>query len=199
MIYPQVVEELNKFGYGLPAGKVLFVTALNSIQMSMVSGMTTLGVECEALTIDNYEEVLASDLKVIFTSPEVLKHPRVCRCMLSHRNAFILEVIDEAHLVVSWGLKGRDKAAFRPVMSLASGELSVIGGQMLLMTAKATSKSIRLLTDQLPEIRKWNMILNSPMREGVTIIVPPSEILSSKFEVSLEPFIERMKLLKETN
>ena len=73
MIYPQVVEELNKFGYGLPAGKVLFVTALNSIQMSMVSGMTTLGVECEALTIDNYEEVLASDLKVIFTSPEVLK------------------------------------------------------------------------------------------------------------------------------
>ena len=119
--------------------------------------------------------------------------------MLSHRNAFILEVIDEAHLVVSWGLKGRDKAAFRPVMSLASGELSVIGGQMLLMTAKATSKSIRLLTDQLPEIRKWNMILNSPMREGVTIIVPPSEILSSKFEVSLEPFIERMKLLKETN
>ena len=42
VIYPQVVEELNKFGYGLPAGKVLFVTALNSIQMSMVSGMTTM-------------------------------------------------------------------------------------------------------------------------------------------------------------
>ena len=82
-------------------------------------------------------------------------------------------------------------------MALASGELSGIGGKMLLMTATATSKTIRLLMDQLPEIKKWNLILNSPFRPNVTILVPPPDILSPKFEVALEPFIVRIKLLKE--
>ena len=100
-------------------------------------------------------------------------------------------------LVVSWGLKRQDKAAFRPAMALTSGELSGIGGKFLFMTATATSKTIRLLMDQLPEVRKWKLILNSPVREGVTIIVPPPETLSPKLEVALEPFVARMKLHRE--
>ena len=90
-------------------------------------------------------------------------------------------------------MKTKEKAAFRPVMSLTSGHLSAIGGKMLLMTATATRTTIRLLLDQLPEIRKWKMILNSPVRAGISIIVPPPDILSPKFEVSLQPFILRMK------
>ena len=99
--------------------------------------------------------------------------------------------------VVSWGLKGKDKVAFRPAMALSSGELSALSGSLLLMTATATSKTIRLLMDQLPEVRKWNFILNSPIREGITIIVPPPEVISPKFEVSLLPFVSRMKLQGE--
>ena len=90
-------------------------------------------------------------------------------------------------------MKTKEKAAFRPAMSLTSGHLSAIGGKMLLMTATATRTTIRLLLDQLPEIRKWKMILNSPVRAGISIIVPPPDILSPKFEVSLQPFILRMK------
>ena len=102
--------------------------------------------------------------------------------------------IDISLTVVSWGLKVKGKTAFRPAMALTSGELSALGGKMLLMTATATSKTIRLLLDQMPEIRKWKMILNSPLREGISIMVPPPEILSPKFEVSLQPFVTRMKM-----
>ena len=96
-------------------------------------------------------------------------------------------------IVVSWGMKGKEKTAFRPAMALSSGEMSAIGGSMLLMTATATSRTVRLLMDELPEVKKWNLILNSPLREGVTIVIPPTELLSTKFEVSLEPFIVRMR------
>ena len=82
-------------------------------------------------------------------------------------------------------------------MALASGELSAIGGKMVLMTATATLKTVRLLLDQMPEIRKWKMIMNSPLRESLSIMVPPPEILSPKFEVSLQPFISRMKMSGE--
>ena len=188
---------MNKLGYEFSSGKVLFVTALNSIQMSMVTSVKSLGLECEAVTVDNYAEVLASDVKVLFVSPEVMKLPRISSCLLAHRASIILKVIDEAHLVVSWGLKKGDKSAFRPAMALTSGELSGVGGTMLFMTATATSRTVRILMDQLPEIKKWNLILNSPWRENATIVVPPPEILSPKFEVALEPFIVRMKELQE--
>ena len=88
----------------------------------------------------------------------------------------------------------KGKSPFRPAMALASGELSAIGGKMILMTATATGKTIRLLLDQMPEIRNWKMILNSPLRESISIMVPPPEILSSKFEVLLQPFVPRMKM-----
>ena len=67
VILPQVVEELNKLGgYGLPHGKVLFVTALNSIQLSMLNSMRLMGIKSAALTTANCEEVLDTDVDVIF-------------------------------------------------------------------------------------------------------------------------------------
>ena len=78
-------------------------------------------------------------------------------------------------------------------MSLLSGEVSGINGKVLMMTATATSKTIRILKNQLPEITKWKNLLSSPMRNNVVMVVPPPEILSSKVEVLLEPFIKEMK------
>ena len=98
MIFPQIVDELNKLGYGLNSGKVLFVTPLNSIQMSMVNSLEVLGIECAALSNSNFEAVLASDVRVIFISPEMMKQPIICRSLLYHRKSFILKVVDEAHL-----------------------------------------------------------------------------------------------------
>ena len=101
VIFPQVLDELIKLGYNISSGKVLFVTALNSIQMSLVASMKSLGLECEALSVQNFAEVLASDVRGIFVSPEVMKLPRVSSCLLEHRQSFVLKVIDEAHLGVN--------------------------------------------------------------------------------------------------
>ena len=90
-------------------------------------------------------------------------------------------------------MKKGDKVAFRPAMSLTSGELIGIGGKMLFMTATASAKTVRILMDQLPEVKRWILILNNPLRDNVTMLIPPPEILSSKYEVVLEPFIMRMR------
>ena len=82
-------------------------------------------------------------------------------------------------------------------MALSSGELSAINGSLLLMTATATAKTVRLLMDELPEVRKWKFIFNSPLREDITIVIPHPEVVSPKFEVSLQPFVARMKLNRE--
>ena len=62
-----------------------------------------------------------------------------------------------------------------------------------MMTATATRKTIRILKDQLPEVSKWTTILKPPSRQNVTILVPPVEVISPKFEVTLAPFIKMMK------
>ena len=98
VIFPKIVDELIKLGYELSPGRVLFITALNSIKLSMLSSLKDFGIECSALTSDNFEEVLASEVKVIFVSPECMKQPRITRCLLSHRKEFLLKIIDEAHL-----------------------------------------------------------------------------------------------------
>ena len=79
-------------------------------------------------------------------------------------------------------------------MALSSGELSGLGGQLLMMTATATTRTIRLLLEQMPEIKKWNFMLNPPFRDNVTIIVPLPDTLPSKYEDLLTPFITKMKL-----
>ena len=93
VLYPYILEELGKLGYEVPSGKTLCVTALNSIKLSMVTTVKSLGLNCEAITSDNYKEV-----KILFVSPEVLKISQVSACLLAHRHAFVLKVIDECHL-----------------------------------------------------------------------------------------------------
>ena len=100
--------------------------------------------------------------------------------------------------VVNWGLKTPSKSAFRPAMALSTGELSSLNGKILMMTATATRKTIRVLKDQLPEVSKWSMVLNPPIRKNVTLLIPPAEIISPKFEITLAPFIETMKQESKT-
>ena len=66
------------------------------------------------------------------------------------------------------------------------------------MTATATKKTIRVLQDQIPEVSRWKLILNTPFRSNVTILVPPPNIISSHFETTLAPFINRMRDMGET-
>ena len=100
--------------------------------------------------------------------------------------------------VVSWGLSKGSKEAFRPAMNLSSGELSALEGSTLMMTATASTATVRILQNQFPEIVKWRLILNLPLRSNVTIVVPPPSLLASGFESTLVPFINRMKYQKET-
>ena len=100
--------------------------------------------------------------------------------------------------VVDWGLKKHSKKAFRPAMALSSGELSGLCGKLLLMTATATKKTLRVLQDQFPEVSNWRLILNLPVRSNVTILVPPPQLIPTSFEVTLAPFVARMKELHET-
>ena len=100
--------------------------------------------------------------------------------------------------VVSWGLKAKSGKAFRPAMALSTGELSGIEGKLVLMTATATRKTIRILTDQFPEVSKWKLLLNLPLRDNVTILVPPQDLIPSSFEITLQPFIDRIKKYGET-
>ena len=74
------------------------MTCLNSIQISTVSNVKLLGLDCEAVTVDIYAEVIASKVKILFIGPEILKRPRFIRSLLAHREAFALKGIDEAHL-----------------------------------------------------------------------------------------------------
>ena len=98
IIFPDVLEELRKLGYNVRSGKVLFLTSLNSIKMSMVSSAQKLGIMCAAVTVENCRDVVVSGAKVLFISPEVLKVARVTSCLLGHRDDFVLKVVDEAHL-----------------------------------------------------------------------------------------------------
>ena len=101
-------------------------------------------------------------------------------------------------LVVNWGMKKDCKRAFRPAMALSTGELSGLGGKLLMMTATATRKTMMILQDQFPEVTKWKTILNLPIRKNVTILIPPTETIPAKFENCLSPFIRRMMVNKET-
>ena len=71
-----MLDELKNFGYEVATGKAIFVTTLNSIKLSMVSSVKALGLQCEAVTMDNYVDVITSPaVKILFVSPEVLKIP----------------------------------------------------------------------------------------------------------------------------
>ena len=90
------------------------------------------------------------------------------------------------------------KAAFRPAMELSTGELASLEGKIVLLTATATKKTMRILKEQFPEISRWKTILNLPVRKNVTLVVPPPQLVSNKFEITLLPFVALMKKSHET-
>ena len=99
VILPSVLHELSVMGYNVPSSsRVLFVTAMNSIQLSLLTSVSKLGVKCAALTSENVTTVLDSDAQVLFVGPEVLKKKEVAMKLLQARSTFSLKVIDEVHL-----------------------------------------------------------------------------------------------------
>ena len=99
VLLPSLLHELSDIGYDVPSfSRVLFVTAMNSIQLSLLTSMNNLGISCAALTKDNVDEVLESKVKVLLIGPEVLKMKNVTKSLLKVRSSFSLKVIDEAHL-----------------------------------------------------------------------------------------------------
>ena len=99
VLFPEIVRELSDVGYDYPPNpKLLFVTPLNSLQISLVYNVRALGLNCEAVTTDNVERVLDSDTTALFISPEVLKQTIVTQTLLKYRSSFVLKVVDECHL-----------------------------------------------------------------------------------------------------
>ena len=99
VIYPEILKLLTSYGYKFPKNpKVLFVTALNSLKLSLVNSTKAMGVACEAVTTENILQLLKSDQSVLYISPEVLKSPKITQILLQHRSMFVLKVVDECHL-----------------------------------------------------------------------------------------------------
>ena len=100
VILPKVLEELNAMGFlsFSTNSKVLFLTALNSIQLSLLAGTRSLGIKCDSVTSKNVVQVLNSDASVVFIGPEMIQMPHVTRALITARKTFCLKVIDEVHL-----------------------------------------------------------------------------------------------------
>ena len=100
VLFPEIIKKLNIAGYNFPENpKVLFVTALNSLQLSLVNNVSTAGeLDCDIVTSDNIDILINSDTSVLFISPETLKLPAVTEALLLKRKSFVLKVVDECHL-----------------------------------------------------------------------------------------------------
>ena len=100
VIFPEILKNLNGQGYYMfpSKPKLLFVTALNSLKLSLVNNTKAIGIDCAAVTTENVRNLLESDTSVLFISPEVLKVPAVTQTLLNQRSAFVLKVVDECHL-----------------------------------------------------------------------------------------------------
>ena len=106
LIFPSILSELHGLGHTelKVNGKVLFLTALHSIQMSMISSARSMNIKCESVTESNVEELMSSDNSVLFIGPEVMKSSRVTKALMKWRNLFVLKVVDEVHLcmMIMW-------------------------------------------------------------------------------------------------
>ena len=99
VLFPEIIKKLNIAGYNFPENpKVLFVTALNSLQLSLVNNVKALELDCDIVTSDNIDILINSDTSVLFISPETLKLPAVTEALLLKRKSFVLKVVDECHL-----------------------------------------------------------------------------------------------------
>ena len=100
VMLPSVLKELHNIGYSdlLVNGCVLFITAMNSIQLSLYTSMIKLGINCVVIKKENVDDILNVQIPVLFISPETLKHRDVTNYLFQVRQNFVLAVIDEAHL-----------------------------------------------------------------------------------------------------
>ena len=99
VLLPYVLYELQDLGYSYPQNpKMIFLTALNSIKISLVTSMKKLGIDCIVVTKENAEEAFSSTSRVLFVSPEVLNSQHVTQQFLKARTDFVLKTIDECHL-----------------------------------------------------------------------------------------------------
>ena len=99
VLFPEIIKKLNIAGYKFPENpKVLFMTALNSLQLSLVNNVKALGLDCEIVTGDNIDTLINLNTSVLFISPETLKLPAVTQTLLLKRKSFVLKVVDECHL-----------------------------------------------------------------------------------------------------
>ena len=99
VIFPDIIKHLNTLGYKFPSKpKLLFLTALNSLQLSLMNNTKALGILCEAINSENIKSLIDSNVSVLFVSPEILKLHDVTQTLLSHRSTFVLKVVDECHL-----------------------------------------------------------------------------------------------------
>ena len=100
VILPEVLKVLSNMGYNYPKNpKVLFITALNSIQSSLRSSLKNLGLKCGIITKSSAESLIpCSDVGVLFIGPEVMQIPTVIKALVDQRASFVCKVIDEAHL-----------------------------------------------------------------------------------------------------
>ena len=110
VIYPDILKSLSGFGCGFPSNpKLLFITALNSLQLSLMNNVKSIGIKCDIVTSENLISLINSATTVFFISPEVLKLPVVVQTLLLHRTNFVLKVVDEAHL----GNKSSSKMCYK--------------------------------------------------------------------------------------
>ena len=93
---------------------------------------------------------------------------------------------------MSWGIEKKKGKPFRPAMQLSTGELASIGGITVMQTATASCKTVRTLQSEFPEIRSWLKILNVPYRPNISLIIPPPEIIPSRYQDLLDPFVKRI-------
>lgn len=99
VILPSVIRELRVIGYDFPVvPRVLYVTNLNSIQLSLLASLSGFGIDSSAVTSGNVEQVLNSGVPVLFVGPEVLQIPLVTKTLLKFRHSFVCKVLDECHL-----------------------------------------------------------------------------------------------------
>ena len=194
-LFPYPVEELNSMLSldFVRSPKCLLLTALNSIRDSLAQKLQSLGLGAEILSVSNADEILESkEAKIILVSPEVLKQNSVIHALLSVRDSFVVKCVDEAHLFMQWGVAKKGCKTFRPAMQLSTGELSSLGGITLLQTATATCKTIRVLEEEFPEVKNWSRIIHLPYRQNISIIIPPPNLLPSRFQSILAPFVKRI-------
>ena len=74
VMFPLVIRKLANKGLNFPTcPRILYLTPLNSLQLSLVNNVTAHGIECNAVNAENVSILLESSTPVLFIIPETLK------------------------------------------------------------------------------------------------------------------------------